>query len=162
MRKAIYFTVTIVMLLVLTVNMGCSSLTGTNTTAAKVLRESPIGTNWQIYQLELTVTAGNSLPIILELAEGDVVEGYFYVLSGDEDIDFTIKGNSQFYKSNLAGLPVGTPVSDRFSFTAAALTQGLTYTLTLTNNNAPAAKTKSTVFLEVIYPGKSPMFIPLK
>jgi len=161
MRKIIYAGVMVITLIALTVTMGCSAFSSSKTSSAKVLRESPIGAKWLAYQLEVTLPAGSSLPVTLGLADTDIVEGYFYVISGDKDVDLTLKGLTQFYKSNITNLPTGTPVSDRFTFTASAATQGLSYTLTLTNNNPATDKTKSTVFLEIMYPGTNPPSIPI-
>lgn len=139
--------------------MNVFSKSGTAT--VKILRNTPLTTEWQMYQLEVTLTSGGKMPIILELANGDKVDGYFYVESGDTNVGFQITANSKLYESPLTGLPAETPVSDRFSFTATQA-QGIAYTLEFRNSNDVTAKTKTTVFMEIIYPGSSPPWAPIK
>jgi len=147
---------------------GCSNLdliSNSTSAKSKILRESTIretalGTNYKLYQLEITLNAGTELPIILYLANGAKVDGFFYLESGDDNISFSISGNSTFYTSDFKNLSKDTSVSDRFSFTASTA-QGLSYMLSLKNTNDPEKKTRSVIFLEVIYPGTEPLFIPL-
>jgi hypothetical protein len=113
-----------------------------------------------MYQLEVTLPAGTSIPIILNIEEGDSVGGYFYLVRGDESLAFKITGKSTFYRSDFTDLSADTPVSDRFSFTASE-EQGVTYTMELSNTDDSDKNTKSVVFLEVIYAGDSPIFTPL-
>ena len=114
-----------------------------------------------MYQLEITLTSGGKMPVILELANGDKVDGYYYVESGDINVGFQITANSKIYESQLTTLPEETPVSDRFSFTATQA-QGIAYTLEFRNLNDVTAKTKTTIFMEIIYPGSSPVWTPIK
>jgi hypothetical protein len=162
MKRIFIVAISCIAMLAALFTSGCSALSSTSEASAKILRQSPIGAKWQMYQLQLTVPAGSNIPVVLELAEGSQVDGYFYVESGDNSIDFTITGLSQMYKSTLTNMPTGTPVSDRFSFTASQAAQGLSYNLTFTNNNAATSKTKSTIFLEVMYPGDGPLLVPMK
>jgi len=160
MRRAIL----IVMLISLTVfTYGCSGINIFSNSAAssKILRESKIGTKYQMYQIEVSLSAGGALPIILELADGDKVDGYFYVEKGDDSVAFDITtGATAVYKSDFKNLPTDTPVSDRFSFNA-SMAQGGSYVLKLSNTSDAAKKSKSTIFFEVIYPGTDPIFTPI-
>jgi len=161
MRKVIYITLVIVLL---TLSLGCSNMNvfyKSGTAVAKIIRNTALKTEWQMYQLEVTLSSGGKMPIKLDLKNGDKVDGYYYVESGDEDISFQITANSKIYESQLAGLPAETPVSDRFSFTATQA-QGISYTLEFQNLSDTAAKTKSTIFLEIIYPGSSQVFTPME
>jgi len=102
-----------------------------------------------MYQLEVTLSSGGELPIILEMADGDTADGYFYVEKGDDNIAFNIKANDEMYKSSFKNLPSDAPVSDRFSFTASS-DEGISYIMTLSNLNGANSDAKSTVFFEVI------------
>lgn len=161
----------VVLIIVLIASMtfiaGCSSslnifptTPSTTTGRPHILRKAELGSKWQMYQIEVTLIAGSELPVILKLADGDKVDGYFFVEKGDTSIDFQITANSLIYKSDLKNIPTGKTVADRFSFTASQ-NQGISYTLTLRNNADVTKKTRSTIFLEVIYPGTSPIFTPL-
>jgi|PlaIllAssembly_1097288.scaffolds.fasta_scaffold337029_1 hypothetical protein len=161
MRKVIYLTLAIALL---TLSLGCSSVnifSKSETATVKILRNTPLAAEWQMYQLEITLTSGGKMPVILELANGDKVDGYYYVESGDINVGFQITANSKIYESQLTTLPEETPVSDRFSFTATQA-QGIAYTLEFRNLNDVTAKTKTTIFMEIIYPGSSPVWTPIK
>jgi len=157
MRKIFYATALITIIIGLVLSSGCSTVTGNAST--KILRQTSLNPNWQVYQIEVTVSAGKQLPIILQLNNGDKVDGYYYVEKGDTGIGFTIRGNTQFFESNTTTMSGKTPVSDRFSFTATP-DQGSAYTVNLTDT--ATSKTNSTVFLELIYPGTGAPFIPIK
>ena len=162
MRKIIYPVVLIIIFL--SGSLGCSNLkvlNGPGTAAVKILRNTALQNEWQIYQLEVTIPAAGKMPIVLDLDNGDEVDGYFYVTSGDTDINFRITADSEIYNSVLTNLHEDVPVSDRFSFTASAV-QGRTYTLTLYNDADLEAKTKSVLYMELICPAESPIFTPLK
>jgi hypothetical protein len=161
MRKVIYLTLVVVLL---TLSLGCSNInvfSKSGNATVKIIRNTPLTTEWQMYQLEVTLTSGGKMPIILELANGDKVDGYYYVESGDANVGFQITANSKLYESSLTSLQGETPVSDRFSFTATQA-QGIAYTLEFRNSNDVTAKTQTTIFLEIIYPGSSPVWTPLK
>jgi hypothetical protein len=161
MRKVICLTVMIALAMA---SISCSNMnifSKSDTATTKILRNEKLASDWQMYQLEITIPCGKEMPIILELANGDKVDGYYYVESGDTNIGFQITANSKIYESNLTNSPAETPVSDRFSFTASQV-QGLYYVMCLNNKSDDAAKTKSTVFLEMIYPGSSPVWTPQK
>jgi hypothetical protein len=106
-------------------------------------------------QLEINLNA--EVPIVLKLKDGDKVDGYFYLESGDT-VGFNISGNSIFYTSK-PDAETTRIASDRFSFTAAQ-EQGIAYSLTLSAN--PAARSGDTiVFLEIIYPVTGTLFVPI-
>jgi hypothetical protein len=129
---------------------GCTSANNTTTTAKPAsidyIREAKIGTAWQMKQIQLNFT--NETSITLELAAGDKVDGYFYVVGGGT-ISFTISGISQIYAS-----PSGT-TSDRFSFTASQ-DQGIDYKLRFTVGSGEVA-----IFLEIIYPVTGEVLVPI-
>jgi len=108
-------------------------------------------------QLIVDVGADDESLILLRLAYGDKVDGYFYVEKGN-GISFQITGNSLIYEASAKEAGGSSQVgSDRFSFVASQ-TQGNTYTLTFRN----PAQTKVTVFLEVIYPIGGSLFMPIE
>ncbi len=128
---------------------GCTSSNGTTTkTPASIeyIREAKLATVWQMKQIQLDFT--NEMSITIELAAGDKVDGYFYVVNGGT-ISFTISGISQVYES-----PSGI-TSDRFSFTASQ-DQGIDYKLKFTVGSGEA-----TVFLELIYPATGQVLVPI-
>ena len=154
----------LVMVLVLSscATSGSGSTTTTHTNPSpKIVRQTRLADEWQMYQIEATLAAGTELPIIIEVADGGKAEGYFYVEKGDNNIAFRITGISQIYQSDFQGIPAGQPVSDRFSFTATQV-QGQKYEMTLQNNTDSTKNTTATVFFEVIYSGDSPLWIPLE
>lgn len=145
------------LLLALVGFVGCpSARTETSSSAnVKTLRETTISPNWAMKQMEIKLEA--ETPIMLTLAAGDKVDGYFYLVSGD-NISFSISGNSLIYESKAAGTGAKSVSSDRFSFTASQA-QGIAYTLKLT----PVSKesTSATVIIELIYPASGKIFIPI-
>jgi hypothetical protein len=128
---------------------GCTSSNSTTTkqpASIEYIREAKIATNWQMKQIQLNFT--NDMSITVELAAGDKVDGYFYVVNGGT-ISFTISGISQIYSS-----PSGT-TSDRFSFTASQ-DQGIDYKLKFTVGSGEA-----NVFVELIYPATGEVLVPI-
>jgi hypothetical protein len=127
---------------------GCTSSSSTTKPPASIeyIREAKIGTIWQMKQIQLNFN--NDMSVTIELAAGDKVDGYFYVV-GQGTISFTITGLSQIYAS-----PSGT-TSDRFSFSA-SLEQGIDYKLKFTVGSGEA-----TVFLELIYPATGQVLVPI-
>jgi hypothetical protein len=140
---------------------GCSLVTKTTSASAatiKTIREAKIGSEWSVKQMEITL--GKELPIVLKLATGDDVEGYFYLEKGD-DVDFTISGKSTIYEST-ASSTTNRLSSDRFTFSATA-SQGVAYTLTLSNPTADSdSPTKLTIFIEIVYPATGSVYIPIE
>jgi hypothetical protein len=135
--------------------LGCTSAATTKTPASvKSIREAEISAVWTMEQMEISLKS--EVTIILNLADGDKVDGYFYVEAGD-NIRFTISGGSLIYQSEVTAQ--GTQ-SDRFSFTASAA-QGIAYTLKFTPMIAGAQQTSdSTIFLEIIYPVTGGIYVP--
>ena len=127
MRRRLFFIVlSIVSTVVLTA--GCSSSEGSSSTpkpTQEILRKSSIGADWQMYQIRLIIPHGTSYPVVLKMAEGDKVDGYFYLEKGS-NVDFGINADTPLYHStpNASGIVS----SDRFSFNASR-EQGSTYTL---------------------------------
>ncbi len=140
---------------------GCSSSTGGSSTAKPshdILRKSTIGTDWQMYQMRLILPPGSSFPVLLKLAAGDKVDGYFYLEKG-MNVDFGVNADSPVYHSTPSA--TGNVTSDRFSFTASK-EQGSTYSLQF--SSTPNSTEQEVVFLEVMYPMKSSfaVFVPLE
>lgn len=129
---------------------GCTSGSSTDTSASmSTIRESKIGTQWNMKQLQIKFKTDTSVTI--ELASGDKVDGYFYAESGDS-ISLVISGISQIYTS-----PTGA-ISDRFSFTASQA-QGIDYKLKFSATGKGTSE--STVFLEIIYPATGLVLVPI-
>ena len=144
---------------------GCdlvSKATETTTTPAsvRIIREAEIGTLWKVRQMEIDLETETS--IVLTLKDGDKVDGYFYLMKGD-NIDFSIAGISPIYTSQPTGTATRNITSDRFAFTANQ-GQGVAYTLTLspgTDDETDGKNTEATVFLEIIYPVTGSLFVPI-
>lgn len=156
MRRRIFVTV-IAVVLPFILLLGCSALTGqAGKPSHEILRGTVIGTDWQVYQIKLTLPSGTEFPVLLNLTDGDKADGYFYLEKGN-NVDFRINADSPVYQS--AKPPSGNVSSDRFSFVASK-GQGSTYSLQFSN---PAnSKEQAVIFLEVIYPVKGSIFIPLE
>ena len=123
----------------------------------KIIREAKLGTEWQVKQMEIELAAEDEVSILMKLASGDKVDGYFYLEKG-KDIDFQITGDSLIYESQVPNNGESEGVtSDRFSFIADKR-QGDTYTLTFVNDDN---EDKIKVFMEVIYPTNASLFVPI-
>ena len=145
-------------LLALVAFIGCSSaVTETSATAnVNTVRETKLSPNWALKQMEINLEAETK--IMLTLAVGDKVDGYFYLSSGD-NISFSISGTSLIYESKAPGMAAKSVSSDRFSFTASQA-QGTAYTLKLTPVSGAEGKVEAAVFLELIYPVTGELFVP--
>ena len=143
--------------------LGCSTISSVTTpfssTSAKIIREAELAATWKIMQLSLQVEADKELPILIKLADGDRVDGYFYLEKGN-NVDFQITANSLVYKPPAPTAAKGM-TSDRFSFTASAA-QGGSYILTFRNPASVSDKTRITIFLEVVYPSTGSVFTTLE
>jgi hypothetical protein len=146
-KKAV---IAIIMLALVFSIFGCTSSGGTTTTkppaSIEYIREAPLASIWQMKQIQLNFTT--EMSITVELAVGDKVDGYFYVVGGGT-IGFSISGISQIYASSSGA------TSDRFSFTASQ-DQGIDYKLKFTVVSGSA-----TVFLELIYPVTGEVLVPI-
>jgi len=134
--------------------------TTTTTTPASVrtIRETEIGEVWKVRQMEIDLET--DVPIVLTLKDGDKVEGYFYLVKGD-NINFSVAGISPIYTSQPTGAGTKDITSDRFAFTANQ-GQGVAYTLTLSPSaNTSGKNSETTVFLEIIYPVTGSLFVPI-
>jgi hypothetical protein len=109
-------------------------------------------------QLEINLEAETEIDI--KLAAGDKVDGYFYIVKGD-NITFSISGSSLIYASKAPVTQGQSVASDRFSFTASQA-QGGGYTLkfNVINGNSKD-KNSATVFLEFIYPAAGTVLVPI-
>ena len=148
---------------------GCAELEGltrgletSSPAGPEIVRKAKIGSAWQMNQMKIKLAGGEETSILLKLTDGGKVDGYFYLERGGA-MDFQIIGDSLIYESkDLDGKDAEEVTSDRFSFIAARA-QGTTYTLTFQN---PADKddlqSEATIFLEIIYPADSSLFMPVK
>jgi uncharacterized lipoprotein NlpE involved in copper resistance len=149
--------ITVILLTLLLPLLGCEEISdltqgaSTSSSSLKILNSVELGNAWHMKQINFRVNAAQEVAILLKLADGDVVDGFFYLESGDT-VDFRITGKSQFYRSTEA---------DRFSFTASQ-EQGDTYNLLFRNTAEEDESKKSiTVFLEVIYPLRGEIYVPV-
>jgi len=161
MLRKLFLAITLAIVLLAA---GCSSLPdmGANTASDRyqILKKAELGNNWQMYQMKIDLAAEQELDILLRLANGDKVDGYFFLEEGDT-VAFEIAGNSVFYKSANTDQK-GNIKSDRFSFTASQA-QGTTYTLTFKNEEDKDSKSASvSVFCEVILPASASIYIPIE
>lgn len=116
-----------------------------------IVKSVELDSSWHLKHISFKVGAGQDMAILLKLSDGDKVDGFFHLEKGDT-VDFRITGKSQLFRANEA---------NRFSFTASQ-TQGDTYTLLFRNTAEEDESKKSiTVFLEVIYPLKGEIYVPV-
>ncbi len=139
--------------------LGCEEISdltqGVSTSSSqgnlKIVKSVELGSAWQMKQISFRVDAGQEVAILLKLADGDKVDGFFHLEKGDT-ADFRITGKSQLFRANEA---------NRFSFTASQA-QSDTYNLLFRNTAEEDEDQKSiTVFLEVIYPLKGEIYVPV-
>ena len=159
-----------VMVLATVLAAGCAEIadltsgftSSSQTAGPEMVRKANLGDQWTMNQMKIGLGGGQDVSILLKLTEGDRVDGYFYLEKGS-DVAFSITGNSLVYQSK--GEDSGDSdglTSDRFSLVASQA-QGSTYTLTFHNpadEDSPLAKV--TIFLELIYPAGSSLFIPVE
>ena len=121
----------------------------------ETIRTAELASKWHMNQMRIEIGANDKSLLLLKLASGDEVDGYFFMEKG-ENVGFDITGNSLLYESKAQGA-LKQVTSDRFTFTASQA-QGTTYTLTFQNN----ADTKVTIFLDLIYPATGSIYAPIK
>jgi len=144
------------LLIILSVGaLGCPAASTSLSANVKTVREAEIAPDWAMKQMEITLEAETK--IVLTLAYGDKVDGYFYLESGD-NISFSISGTSLIYESKASGTAEKNVSSDRFSFTASQA-QGIAYTLKLKPGSDET--TGAIVLIELIYPATGEIFIPI-
>jgi hypothetical protein len=140
--------------------LGCKEIseltqgvsTSSSQASLKIEKSVELGSAWKMKQISFKVAAGQEVHILLKLSDGDKVDGFFYLEKGDT-IDFSITGKTQLYRSAAA---------NRFSYTASQA-QGDTYTLLFGNTAGKDDSQKSTtVFLEVLYPLKGEIYVPVE
>ena len=160
MRRFITVSLTILLLAVFAGCSGGSLINNSSSPGYKVLRQTRIGSEYSMYQLELTIPASEKLPLKITLDDGYGADVYFYVEKGDDDITFLVADTSPIYTSNFKNLPDDVPVSDRYSVSNDT-GQIQDYTFSFTNNGDESDETKSTIFFEIIYEGTEPIFSPV-
>jgi hypothetical protein len=147
------------LVLLISLLFGCFSTTKEQPVGKhEIIRQAVLGTKWQMYQLRIDLDAGSEFDILLILADGDKVDGFFYPEKGS-GVTFQIKtGSTIIYKLEPPGVATGGMASDRFSFTASQA-QGASYILNLRNGSSDK---RVTTFVEVIYPSTGSIYIPLE
>jgi hypothetical protein len=147
------------LIMVLTMFVGCSG--GSKETPIgkyEILRKAVLGGKWQMYQFRLKMEAGGAFDIdLLDLVEGDKVDGYFYPETENGATVEITAGANVIYKIEPTSIPAGSALSDRFSFTVSQ-PLGTAYVLKFTNNGIE--KTVN-VFVEIIYPTTAKIRGPL-
>ena len=156
--KHIAFVMVLVLLTSLLVGCSGGSKNSADVGKHEIVREAVLNAKWQMYQLRITLDAGTDFDVLLTLAKGDAVDGYYYPEKGT-GAAFQITADSQtVYSSQSPGIGVAGTISDRFSFTASQA-QGNTYVLNLKNT---LADSKVTMFVELTYPITGSIYIPLE
>jgi hypothetical protein len=155
LKKVIVAVISLALLLPL---FGCEELNdltqGVSTSTSqslKIEKSVELGSDWQMKQISFRVGSGDKVEILLKLDDGDEADGFFYLERG-ESVDFRIVGKSQLYRSTEG---------DRFSFSASQ-DQGDTYTLLFRNTADEDEGQSITVFLEVIYPLRGEIYVPVE
>ena len=154
MKKGILISIIALVTLSLTGCSVVSRITGSSSGGPEIVKKADLGTKWTMRQISLELGAGSQMPVLLKLADGDKVDGFFYLEKGN-NVDFQIAANSLIYKPSIQDAYARGITSDRFSFTASQA-QGATYTLMFRNTSY--SNDKVTVFLEIIYPATGSVF----
>jgi hypothetical protein len=155
-NKKLIFTLTFILLLSLL--LGCSGSTSEAAVGKhKIVRETVLNDRWQMYQLEFTLKADEEFDVLLTLADGDTVDGYFYP-EKDNGLVFRITADGTVIYGPETTAAAGSTTSDRFSFTATQA-QGSTYIINLKNT---VADSSTITFVELIYPVTGSIYIPLE
>jgi hypothetical protein len=154
-KKAVSAVILLALLLPFSACEEISEITSGASTSSqgnlKIVKSVALGSTWQMKQISFKVNAGEEVAILLKLSDGDKVDGFFYLEKG-ETVDFRATGKSQLFRSTEA---------NRFSFTASQA-NGDTYTLLFRNTAEEDEGQKSiNVFLEVIYPLKGEIYVPV-
>jgi hypothetical protein len=141
---------------------GCSSgdnqpASTTKPAAVDIVKDIIVSNQYAVKQLRINLNS--RIPILLTLAPGDKVDGYFYLEKGNT-IDFQISGKNLIYQSTVQTAGSANITSDRFSFTASD-TQGLAYTLTFTPAAAGEKSVTPVIFVELIYTRTGEIYYPM-
>jgi hypothetical protein len=160
MLKRILF---VIVTLCLLTAAGCSS--GDNPSTAvttkpagvDVVKDIVISNQYAVKQLRINLNS--RIPILLTLAPGDKVDGYFYLEKGGS-VSFQISGKTLIYQSTAQTAGSANITSDRFSFTASDA-QGLAYSLTFTPPVAAEKTVTPVIFVELIYTKTGEIFYPM-
>lgn len=126
----------------------------------EIIREAQIAPEWEMNQIRIVIGAGDEFSTLLQLAEGNRVDGYFFLEKSD-NVSFEIRGTSLIYQSADGTDSEAGVSSDRFSFIATP-PQGNTYTLTFRNPATEPEETVVAVFMELIFPASGAMFFPIE
>jgi hypothetical protein len=169
----------ITVLLILSIMMmsllaGCGSKSTVSSTPArkydivKVMTITDLqGAKWKTYQLRLTLDAGATFTIDLNLANGDKIDCYYITENPATggSVNFQIKaGDTVVYPPSTAVSATPGNTSDSFIVTATQ-TNGSSYRL-IYRNTMPDKNSKETIYTEIKYPangaGDDSIFIPLE
>lgn len=161
MKKTFLYSMAIFSLIILAFIPGCSQLPSLGESSSmiepKIVRQAELSEDWSMQQMQLVIEPAEDIQLLLKLANGDKVDGYFYMEKG-EGVEFEVMAESPVYRSqgddpkNPATVP-----SDRFSFTASQA-QGTTYTLLFRNPEDETKGSRITVFTEILYPSTGSIF----
>lgn len=155
----------VVLALALVILTGCAGETPAASTAVTtrpanvdIIEEAHISSYWTVMQVRINLESG--IPLLLTLAPGDKVDGYFFLEKGDS-VNFQVSGKSMIYQSTPQSTGSANITSDRFSFTASDA-QGIAYTLNFSPVEKKNAKTVTPViYLEVIFPSSGTIYNPM-
>lgn len=148
--KKQYAFLTLVLILLTSLFTGCSiSSKATASGQYEIVRKATLGGKWQMYQIRIKLDSGGAYDLdLLNLANEDKVDGYFYPEKGS-GASLQIKaGDNVIYQAVPTGVLAGGTLSDRFSFSASQ-PAGTAYVLNFTNGGT---EKNISVFVELIYP----------